>query len=106
MPTVYVVQEDPDKNFEPALVHAAGGQLRFIFGAKYRALLNPQGTLATVRAVLQGSRPEDFMLCNGDPVAQAYVFGELFRRNGGVVKLLKWVGGAYVPVEVDFNRYV
>jgi hypothetical protein len=97
MPTVYVVQQDPRKNFTTALQH---GRISFVLPQEFRSLLDPAAALARIQEALALALPGDFLLPTGDPVAIAMAANVMDRRTGGNYGLLKWESGIYLPVQL------
>ena len=87
VPTVYVVQDDPRKNFVPALDF---GRLEVILPERSQVTFASSPTVRRIRDALYKYTAEDFILANGDPVAIGIVCAEAARRTGGVFQVLKW----------------
>ncbi len=87
MSRVFIIQEDPKKNFLPA---AEYGELVFILEGGDQVFLNAAPTIAKVRTVLRDFDDDDFILPNGDPVGIGIACVEAARANGGRYQQLKY----------------
>lgn len=87
MSKVFIIQEDPRKNFLPA---AEYGELIFVLPEGDQVFLNSAPTISKVRTILRDFSDDDFILPNGDPVGIGIVCVEAARTNGGRYKQLKY----------------
>lgn len=84
---VFIIQEDPRKNFLPA---AEYGELVFVLPAGEQVFMNAAPTIAKVRAVMGDFNDDDFILPIGDPIGIGIACAEAARANAGRYKQLKF----------------
>lgn len=84
---VFIIQEDPKKNFLPASEY---GELIFLLPSGDQVFLNAAPTIERVRTALRDFDDDDFILPNGDPVGIGIACVEAARANGGRYQQLKY----------------
>jgi len=84
---VFIIQEDPKKNFLPA---AEFGELIFILPGGDQVFLNAAPTIERVRTALRDFGDDDYILPNGDPVGIGIACVEAARANRGRYQQLKY----------------
>lgn len=101
MAIVYVTQDVPQLDYEPALIY--GEKLVAVFPPGGQIRLSPQNALGQARKVLADLTAADWLCLAGDPVMIGICVAVAVEKVGKV-RLLRFNRRElnYTPVEVDF----
>lgn len=101
--TVYVIQEDKDKNILPA---RAFGELKLLLPPG-NIVLTSKPAVKKIKKELKSFTDKDFLLLIGDPAAIAITSAIAALKNDGKFKLLKWdrQEKVYFEVSIDVGGY-
>lgn len=102
-PQVYIIQNDPRKNFLPA---ADFGTLNEpIFSADVQIMFNPRDAVRRLKTALRRFRDDDYLLAVGDWLLVGAAQAVAAHVNHGRYRLLKWdrETNRYYEVRVDLN---
>ncbi len=105
MSNVYVVQQQPGFNMEPALKF---GDLKSIFPPGIQADFDTDQFVNMARDKLKNVTKDDFLVMTGDPVLMGISFSVFSENNDGYVNCLKWdrrIGehGGYKDISVNME---
>jgi hypothetical protein len=102
-PIVYVVQDDGQKNFLPAMKF---GSIETLISGKDGQLYNTAPLVKELRRKLASFKESDYLLLIGDPAAIAICAAIASERTGGKLQLLKWdrQERTYYPLLVDISK--
>lgn len=87
-PTVYVVQDDPKKNYTSALDF---GRVEGVLAAREEAtMLNVPQIVTKIRYALRNMTSQDYLVLIGNPISIGIAFAVAAEVTGGMFNVLKW----------------